>query len=302
MKSMISHDTLSVPRDFICPITREIMQNPVLLVEDGHSYEFDAIERWLTDNNTSPMTNKTLNDRRFVNNFNLKSAIEEYCAQQNTILSSNQFLTFNIRYSRMPNTWKNKPTLNIRLSLLGSSNAVTVAADISFFYLDQLYEDKYVVIIQLSDIPGMERYESCCDNHFRHCHGALIVTDSTDIDTLQRAELYWYKQLQLKGQDHVESMLVCNKKRAENFASLHQMPIHHVSALQGDNISSIFKQLILRILQNELLLDQIKESSSLDERSSIKLKRMRRAPATQVSLQSSTTEDGCDRNSSRRCC
>ncbi|CAM4970574.1 unnamed protein product [Rotaria socialis] len=302
MKSMISHDTLSVPRDFICPITREIMQNPVLLVEDGHSYEFDAIERWLTDNNTSPMTNKTLNDRRFVNNFNLKSAIEEYCAQQNTILSSNQFLTFNIRYSRMPNTWKNKPTLNIRLSLLGSSNAVTVAADISFFYLDQLYEDKYVVIIQLSDIPGMERYESCCDNHFRHCHGALIVTDSTDIDTLQRAELYWYKQLQLKGQDHVESMLVCNKKRAENFASLHQMPIHHVSALQGDNISSIFKQLILRILQNELLLDQIKESSSLDERSSIKLKRMRRAPATQVSLQSSTTEDDCDRNSSRRCC
>ncbi|CAF3404978.1 unnamed protein product [Rotaria socialis] len=342
MKSMTSHDTLSVPRDFICPITREIMQNPVLLVEDGHSYEFDAIERWLTDNNTSPMTNKTLNDRRFVNNFNLKSAIEEYCAQQNTILSSNQFLTFNIRYSRMPNTWKNKPTLNIRLSLLGSSNAgkttlarylqyglqskfvhlnstVTVAADISFFYLDQLYEDKYVVIIQLSDIPGMERYESCCDNHFRHCHGALIVTDSTDIDTLQRAELYWYKQLQLKGQDHVESMLVCNKsdlfqehcdddyrriflERAENFASLHQMPIHHVSALQGDNISSIFKQLILRILQNELLLDQIKESSSLDERSSIKLKRMRRAPATQVSLQSSTTEDDCDRNSSRRCC
>ncbi|CAF4580161.1 unnamed protein product, partial [Rotaria magnacalcarata] len=54
MKSMTSHDTLSVPRDFICPITREIMQNPVLLVEDGHSYEFDAIERWLTDNNTSP--------------------------------------------------------------------------------------------------------------------------------------------------------------------------------------------------------------------------------------------------------
>lgn len=27
-------NTLSVPRDFICPITHEIMQNPVLLIED----------------------------------------------------------------------------------------------------------------------------------------------------------------------------------------------------------------------------------------------------------------------------
>ncbi|CAF5199719.1 unnamed protein product [Rotaria magnacalcarata] len=119
-------------------------------------------------------------------------------------------------------------------------------------------------------------------------------------------------------------MLVCNKsdlfqrhcdddyrriflERAENFASLHQISIHYVSALKGDNISSMFKQLILRILQNELLLDQIKENSSLNGRSSIKLKRMRRVPATQVSLQSpsssSTTQDECDRDSfRRRCC
>ena len=68
-----------------------------------------------------------------------------------------------------------------------------------FKILDQLYENKYVIIIQLADIPGMERYESCCDNHFRNCHGALLLSDSTDIDSLERTELYWYKQLQTKG-------------------------------------------------------------------------------------------------------
>ena len=55
------------------------------------------------------MTNKPLSDRRFVNNFNLKNAIEEYCALQETVLSSNQFLTFNIRYGRIPNEWNDKP-------------------------------------------------------------------------------------------------------------------------------------------------------------------------------------------------
>ncbi|CAF1057186.1 unnamed protein product [Rotaria sp. Silwood1] len=339
---MTSQETLSVPRDFICPITREIMQNPVLLVEDGHSYESHAIERWLQDHNSSPITNKSLDDRRFVNNFNLKNAIEEYCAQQKMILSSNQFLTFNIRYSRIPTAWNDKPKLTIRVSLLGSSNtgkttlahylqygsqltlmqsssSVTVGPDLHFFYLDQLYEDKYVVIIQLSDIPGMERFESCCDNHFRSCHGALLVTDSTDIDSLERVELHWYKQLQLKGKEHVESILVCNKidlfekdcdddyrriflERAAHFAALHNMSIYHTSALRGDNIQYMFKQLILRILQNESLLQQIKENNSLCNKSSLKLEPIQLAPSIKILLEPSCRQNSCDRNSSRNCC
>ena len=251
------------------------------------------------------MTNKPLNDRRFVNNFNLKNAIEEYCNQQETIASNNQFLTFNVRFGRPPSEWKKKPILKIRLSLLGGSNvgkttlayylrhgtqsnfvhlksAATVGPDLFFFYLDQLYENKYVIIIQLTDIPGMERYESCCDSHFRTCHGALLITDSTDIDTLEQIELYWYKQLKLKGTDYVESILMCNKtdlfeencdehyrkiffERAEQFASENNMTISHTSAMRGDNIQVVFKQLILSILQNQCLLRQIKGSDDSNE-------------------------------------
>lgn len=289
------------------------------------------------------MTNKTLRDRRFVHNFNLKSAIEEFCAQQETLSYANKFLSFNIRSGRTPSEWNNKPTLKVRLSLLGGSNvgkttlarclqygiqssfvhlntSATVGPDLIFFYLDQLYENKYVIIIQLADIPGMERYESCCDNHFRHCHGAFLLADSTDIDSLERTELYWYKQLQTKGKDHVEAVLVCNKvdlfemncdehyrriffQRAEHFASSHNMPTYHVSALRGDNVQAMFKQLILRILQNDSLFEQIKETSNIYEQTSNQKDSIRRMSSVQVSIQpASSDEDISERNSSGACC
>ena len=294
------------------------------------------------------MTNKPLRDRRFVHNFNLKSAIEEYCTQQETLSSANTFLSFNIRSGRTPSEWNNKPTLKIRLSLLGGSNvgkttlahylqygaqssfvhlltSATVGPDLIFFYLDQLYEKEYVVIIQLADIPGMERYESCCDSHFRTCHGALLFSDSTDMDSLERIELYWYKQLQTKGNNDVEAMLVCNKidllgsntdvhfqriffQRAEQFASSHHMPIYHISALHGDNIQTMFKQLILRILQNDSLMRQIKENSIVRYETSNHKSSIRRTSSVQISIQpfssssSSSRQNSNDRNSSVGCC
>jgi len=190
-----------------------------------------------------------------------------------------------------------------------------------FFYLDQLYENKYFIIIQLADIPGMERYESCCDNHFRNCHGALLLADSTDIDSLERAELYWYKQLQTKGKDHIEAILVSNKidlfetncdayyrriffQRAEDFASSHNMPIYYVSAIRGDNIQAMFKQLILRILQNDSLLQQIRESNIAYDQTSSHKEPIRRTSSIQVSIQpsSSPRENDNGRNSSGGCC
>ena len=47
------------PADFICPITTEIMSDPVMAA-DGHAYERTAIERWLATKSTSPMTGEAL--------------------------------------------------------------------------------------------------------------------------------------------------------------------------------------------------------------------------------------------------
>eukprot|EP01097_Dermamoeba_algensis_P011144 TRINITY_DN8506_c0_g1_i1.p1 TRINITY_DN8506_c0_g1~~TRINITY_DN8506_c0_g1_i1.p1 ORF type:complete len:244 (-),score=61.81 TRINITY_DN8506_c0_g1_i1:50-781(-) len=57
-----------------CPITHELMRNPVVL-SDGHTYEQDAITKWLEEANTSPMTNEVLWSKRLTPNFALKKLI-----------------------------------------------------------------------------------------------------------------------------------------------------------------------------------------------------------------------------------
>ena len=45
----------------MCPITCEIMKDPVLCVEDGHTYERVAVEQWFaTGARTSPATSQHL--------------------------------------------------------------------------------------------------------------------------------------------------------------------------------------------------------------------------------------------------
>ena len=96
-------------------------------------------------------------------------------------------------------------------TLIHSDSAITVRLDLFCFYLDLLYEDKDIITIQLPNIPGTKRYEVYCDNHLRSCHDALFIKDSTNIESLEQAEKHWNKQLQIKGDEHVETIVVCNK-------------------------------------------------------------------------------------------
>jgi hypothetical protein len=66
-----------MPKDFICPITLKLMEDPVL-ASDGHSYERTAIERWLRANNRSPKTNTYMSSNTVYPNHALKALIEEF--------------------------------------------------------------------------------------------------------------------------------------------------------------------------------------------------------------------------------
>ena len=44
----------------VCPITAELFEDPVLLVEDGHTYERSAVTAWLEKHDTSPMSGAAL--------------------------------------------------------------------------------------------------------------------------------------------------------------------------------------------------------------------------------------------------
>lgn len=58
----------------MCPITRTIMTDPAV-ASDGHTYERGAIERWMEENCTSPMTNEILDSYDLIPNYAVRSII-----------------------------------------------------------------------------------------------------------------------------------------------------------------------------------------------------------------------------------
>jgi hypothetical protein len=69
------------PSDLLCPVTLELMVDPVILVGDGHTYSRAGIEEWLRHKSTSPKTNQRLaapEDTRCVPNYLIRSQVLEW--------------------------------------------------------------------------------------------------------------------------------------------------------------------------------------------------------------------------------
>jgi hypothetical protein len=63
-----------------CPLTKKRINRSVVLVDDGYSYEKEAIEDWFKKNNTSQVTGKIIESKECIENFLLQAIIngEEY--------------------------------------------------------------------------------------------------------------------------------------------------------------------------------------------------------------------------------
>uniref|UniRef100_A0A6P3YXZ7 RING-type E3 ubiquitin transferase n=1 Tax=Ziziphus jujuba TaxID=326968 RepID=A0A6P3YXZ7_ZIZJJ len=70
------------PNHFICPILKDVMNDPYVAA-DGYTYDRKAIEFWLEENDTSPMTNLPLPNKNLLPNYTLLSAIMEWKSRQN---------------------------------------------------------------------------------------------------------------------------------------------------------------------------------------------------------------------------
>ncbi|KFK26672.1 hypothetical protein AALP_AA8G277900 [Arabis alpina] len=67
------------PEDFQCPISLELMKDPVI-VSSGQTYERDCIKTWLEGgNSTCPKTQETLTSDTVTPNYALRSLIAQWC-------------------------------------------------------------------------------------------------------------------------------------------------------------------------------------------------------------------------------
>ena len=63
--------------DLVCGITQDLLEDPVVTC-DGHTYSRLAIERWLKNNDTSPLTNETLSSKVLYPNLFAQKQVAKY--------------------------------------------------------------------------------------------------------------------------------------------------------------------------------------------------------------------------------
>ena len=80
-----------VPDDYVCPITAEIMTDPVCTV-DGFCYERDAITEWLRTKDTSPSTGAMLESKALIPNYSLRSIIRGSTEEESKALIPNHLV------------------------------------------------------------------------------------------------------------------------------------------------------------------------------------------------------------------
>ena len=69
---------VNIPDDYLCPITHDLLKDPVLAA-DGQTYEKKAIIEWFSKGHKkSPLTGQTLAHTNLQENYRLKSIIESF--------------------------------------------------------------------------------------------------------------------------------------------------------------------------------------------------------------------------------
>lgn len=76
-------DSPVIPDDFLCPISLELMKDPVI-VATGQTYERTYIQRWIDGGNTTcPKTRQKLQNFVLTPNYVLRSLIAQWCSDHN---------------------------------------------------------------------------------------------------------------------------------------------------------------------------------------------------------------------------
>ncbi|CAN7133554.1 unnamed protein product [Brassica rapa subsp. narinosa] len=127
---------ITVPKDFVCPISLDLMTDPVI-ISTGQTYDRTSIARWIEEGHfTCPKTGQMLVDSRIVPNRALKNLIVQWCAASGVSYES-EFITDSQTnegfVSGLPTkaaVEANKATVSILIEYLadGSEAAQTVAA------------------------------------------------------------------------------------------------------------------------------------------------------------------------------
>ncbi|XP_057474683.1 U-box domain-containing protein 1-like [Actinidia eriantha] len=85
--SSSSQSIFNVPDEFHCPISLDLMRDPVIIAS-GQTYDRNSIAQWINSgNHTCPKTGQRLIHKALIPNYALKSLIHQWCQENNIPVS-----------------------------------------------------------------------------------------------------------------------------------------------------------------------------------------------------------------------
>lgn len=143
----------SPPKDFVCPITSNMFDDPVTL-ETGQTYERKAIEEWFNrGNSTCPITRQKLQNTQLPKtNYVLKRLIaswKEHNPNSSPSLCENPYEdTETVEKSTMPSTFPNNVTTQATVD--GMISELRYA--INNLYMSDILEESEMAVLQIEEL------------------------------------------------------------------------------------------------------------------------------------------------------
>jgi len=120
--------------------------------------------------------------------------------------------------------------------------------------------DNKKIKVQIWDTAGQERYKSITSTYYKGAKGAIIVYDITRKVTFENIDK-WIGDLKINGDEKIIIFLVGNKSDlndmrevkkddGKNKSEKYNLSFLETSALNGNNISNVFDELIKKVYIN----------------------------------------------------
>ena len=166
----------NIPDEFICPITLEVMKDPVIC-NDGYTYERSAIES--ITGNISPMTRQEIDKTNLIPNRALKHCILRYNEKLITNITSEHKIEEPI-INIIPGH-KIKPLIKhifyINSSSSVLSNLLNGFIDDNINYAKAVIEDFYDKILSV-DIDILEMFNESLKDKLKYLESGTIINKS----------------------------------------------------------------------------------------------------------------------------
>uniref|UniRef100_A0A5B7AI49 RING-type E3 ubiquitin transferase n=1 Tax=Davidia involucrata TaxID=16924 RepID=A0A5B7AI49_DAVIN len=170
-KALDKCPSLAIPNEFLCPITLEIMTDPVIIAT-GQTYERESIQQWLDSNHrTCPKTGQTLAHLSLAPNFALRNLILQWCEKNNFQLPKKDALSS----SEDPSVEQRERILWLVQNLSSSHLEVQRKTVMKIRMLSKESPESRILIAKCGGIPALVHLLSYPDSRIQeHAVTALL--------------------------------------------------------------------------------------------------------------------------------